>query len=383
MSDKVKIYIFHIHMLFTIGVICFYLNSLNSYENTVYAATPSIATASVTTPSEPETQQTDNEIILFDFPYKIDSILVRYYGNEGYLIEYGSEEFSTVYKCYYNDFYKHEKAYIRPGYVFKEWNTEKEGGGISVKANELDLNLQKLHIELSATKDGFKDFKDIKLYAQWDKISVPATPSISSSSGGGGITNTVVKKNNLITEVPALHQEPYENNTYIGDVADVADKGVRYISNSEKPTIYNNHVPTVSDINEDSNIVTQQITTNTDTVITETSKTTQKRMKTQKPIESIINKKSHLNSFLGALKLVIKNPKLFALSLFIILCTIPCILFILSKSRKEWKVKTPDGLIGYCYSKNTVTGKSKVRIIDKNKVIKKIYPTSTLSFIDK
>lgn len=81
--------------------------------------------------------------------------------------------------------------------------------------------------------------------------------------------------------------------------------------------------------------------------------------------------------------LIAENPKTFVLSLFIIVCAIPGISFLMFKERKELEVKTPEGLVGYCYYSNSITGKSKVRLNIDNKTVKRTYTTSTLSFVKK
>jgi len=107
-----------------------------------------------------------------------------------------------------------------------------------------------------------------------------------------------------------------------------------------------------------------------------------------------INVTTEDNWFIGIVKnidrwmdnivsLIAENPKTFVLSLFIIVCAIPGISFLMFKERRELEVKTPEGLVGYCYYSNSITGKSKVRLNIDNKTVKRTYTTSTLSFVKK
>lgn len=118
---------------------------------------------------------------------KNPNLKVNYYSNYD-----DNEMYSQITKSS-EKFNLETNKFIRKGYIFKEWNTEKNGSGISYSNEQTILN-------------GIKE--DINLYAIW--IPIKYTIIFDSNSGTGNMENQEIEYDKLVT----LNANSYKKDGY-------------------------------------------------------------------------------------------------------------------------------------------------------------------------
>lgn len=117
-----------------------------------------------------------------------------------------------------------QNAYLNPGYIFKSWNTQTNGSGITYKSQS--------KITLS---------KDLTLYAQWEKVK-QSTLTISLFDSGERILRSSSITNNKSINIYSAKNEYISFQISLKSSKDITINEITpYLSNEYKSTIYREH----------------------------------------------------------------------------------------------------------------------------------------------
>jgi hypothetical protein len=313
-------------------------------------------------------------------------------------------------------YFRHDNLTLYAQWEYKEWIVEfrdYDGNIVSRQSipNGGSAIIPSSPLDASTSRGEYR-------FVNWDRSSINITQdtvingvydfrAASVNTSIGNDTSNIVQNINQRNDVDTVQNQESNNinDNAVIEAGDNKTDGMFFsanISNRSRNSSRTNMTAKSSKENEESedgniddNESEESILEDIDNNSANDTKAQAKKTITGSIIENpqIINNNWFISTFTkidrwmdNIVSFIFKNQRTFALSLFILLCAIPILLFMIFNKRKETKeleVKTPEGLIGYCYHSNNITGKSKVRLNIDNKTIKRTYTTSTLAFLKK